>query len=101
MRETESWPAWYYGPNGASDVFDSADQVPAGWHDHPSKVGGKAAPELPKIPGGSTDDTKGEVDSQGNAWDPEINTASKAKTATGLWQLLPGKKRPAPVTLDL
>ena len=99
MQETENWPAWYYGPNGASQVFNGADEVPEGWQDHPSKVDGKAPPELPKIPGGSTDPT--DVDSQGNAWDPEINTASKAKTATGLWQLLPGKKRPAPVTLDL
>ena len=32
------WPAWFYGPNGQSDVFESADEVPEGWQDHPSKV---------------------------------------------------------------
>lgn len=74
MRETENWPAWHYGPDEASGIFNSADEVPAGWVDHPSKIGVKAAPELPKMPGATTDTT--DVDSQGNAGDPEINTAS-------------------------
>lgn len=35
-----NWPAWYYGPDGASDIFQNADEVPNGWKDHPSKVRG-------------------------------------------------------------
>lgn len=34
---THSYPAWFYGPGGASKVFTSEAEVPAGWHDHPSK----------------------------------------------------------------
>lgn len=33
-----TFPAWFYGPDGASGVFDCADNVPQGWADHPSKV---------------------------------------------------------------
>lgn len=36
-----------------------------------------------------------EVDASGVAWDAAINTADKGKTSSGLWQLLPGKSRPA------
>lgn len=43
------WPAWYYGPDDAAEVFNSEDEVPEGWHDHPSKVGGakKAKADAP------------------------------------------------------
>lgn len=36
------FPQWAYGPGGAADVFNSADEIPAGWVDHPSKVKGAA-----------------------------------------------------------
>lgn len=32
------WPAWYYGPNGAAEIFEKEADVPKGWEDHPSKV---------------------------------------------------------------
>lgn len=32
-----SWPAWFYGPKGQSEIFQSEEQVPEGWEDHPSK----------------------------------------------------------------
>lgn len=35
---TRNGPAWFYGPNGQSQVFEPGDDVPAGWQDHPSKV---------------------------------------------------------------
>lgn len=35
----QDWPAVYYGPDGKSQVFQSADEVPDDWRDHPSKVG--------------------------------------------------------------
>lgn len=46
-----NWPAWYYGPNDAAEIFESADDVPAGWVDHPAKVKQPAkAPTAPKAP---------------------------------------------------
>jgi hypothetical protein len=35
-EKANGWPAWYYGPGGVGQVFDSADEVPAGWVDHPA-----------------------------------------------------------------
>lgn len=35
----QGWPSWRYGPDGQSQVFQSEDEVPDGWEDHPSKVG--------------------------------------------------------------
>lgn len=29
------WPAWFYGPDGESRVFDRKDDVPPGWADSP------------------------------------------------------------------
>lgn len=46
---TERWPAVFYGPDGASETFNSPLEVPDGWHDHPSKVGDKNAKTV--IPG--------------------------------------------------
>lgn len=33
------WPSWRYGPDGQAQIFNNADEVPAGWSDHPSSVG--------------------------------------------------------------
>lgn len=41
--DDNQFPQWAYGPGGASDVFNSAEEIPAGWVDHPSKV--KGAPD--------------------------------------------------------
>lgn len=93
---SKNWPAWFYGPKGASAVFESQSDVPAGWASHPSLVGQAAIDaadvEMPiaKV-----------VDASGVAWDASINTENRAQTASGLWQLLPGKSRPAPVMIDL
>lgn len=45
----DRWPAVFYGPDGASEVFGSPLEVPEGWHDHPSKVGDNSAKT--EIPG--------------------------------------------------
>lgn len=39
----QAWPAYYYGPDGQSEIFQSEDEVPEGWEDHPSKVGKDAS----------------------------------------------------------
>lgn len=55
--EGTTWPGWYYGPNGAADIFNGPDEVPEGWEDHPSKVGEKpAAPKKPVAPTGKKAD---------------------------------------------
>jgi hypothetical protein len=37
--EDNKWPSWFYGPDNASKICESEAEVPAGWVDHPSKVG--------------------------------------------------------------
>ena len=36
--EKPHWPGWFYGPNGEAKIFQSPDEVPKGWEDHPTKV---------------------------------------------------------------
>lgn len=35
----QHWPAWYFGPGGQAQIFESAADVPKGWKDNPAKVG--------------------------------------------------------------
>lgn len=37
-KQSTGWPSYRYGPNGESRVFEREEDVPGGWHDHPSKV---------------------------------------------------------------
>lgn len=37
--EYQAWPAWWFGPNGQRQIFNSAEEVPEGWVDSPEKVG--------------------------------------------------------------
>lgn len=101
----KNWPAWFYGPNGQSDVFDSADEVPAGWQDHPSKVGEKAAPKpapaapkLAEAEGAQQNATDGAavLDAEGWPFDPEIHAATQTQTKAGLWRMKVGATRPDP-----
>lgn len=39
--EYVAFPAWFYGPDGEAEIFDSMEQVPSGWVDHPAKIGQK------------------------------------------------------------
>lgn len=34
-REPVSWPAWRFGPNGESQIFNYAAEVPDGWTTQP------------------------------------------------------------------
>lgn len=47
--EGTTWPGWYYGPDGAAEIFNGPDEVPEGWEDHPAKVAAKA-PRKPAAP---------------------------------------------------
>lgn len=32
----ETFPSWRYGPEGASMICETAEDVPEGWEDHPA-----------------------------------------------------------------
>lgn len=34
MTDKSRWPAWCNGPNGETEIFNSPDELPAGWY-HP------------------------------------------------------------------
>lgn len=104
-------PAWFYGPNGESNVFQPDETIPAGWHDHPSKVApSKAKPGDPDLnperrtskstaasPAGNQGDTEsGELDADGWPWDETLHASSKSKTSKGLWRMKVGVGRPDP-----
>lgn len=89
--EKQTWPAWRYGPNGAADIFDSESAVPAGWKDHPSKVGAdKPAPRPTPLATGDAP-----VDADGWPFDPKLHAATKTQTKAGLWRMKVGVSRPA------
>jgi hypothetical protein len=33
-----TFPSWRYGPDGAAEIFEHEEDVPAGWVDHPAKL---------------------------------------------------------------
>lgn len=33
MAKKSQWPAWKYGPNGESELFNAPTEVPEGWND--------------------------------------------------------------------
>lgn len=102
-----NWPAWWYGPNNAAQIFAGASEVPEGWVDHPRKVDDSVPPAgtpltaLERATNGLDPVPDGPVDKSGWPWDATRNTANKAQTASGLWQLLPCQSRPLPKVLDL
>lgn len=44
----KNWPAWFYGPNGESEIFQHPADVPEGWLDDPNKHGANLSKEPPK-----------------------------------------------------
>lgn len=92
--EKVQWPAWYYGPNGQAEVFESEALVPKGWVDHPSKLDEKAAPAAPtKV---NPEDNPVTLDADGWPFDPAMHAATQSKTRAGLWRMKVGVSRPAP-----
>jgi hypothetical protein len=124
--KTHSYPAWFYGPNGQEQIFNSDEEVPAGWQDHPSKVvtpertGSKPLPaQTDRIPaaqrgaasvvaknnaagllaGGKavdSGDQSNTLDAHGHPWDAKLHAKSQGKTKDGLWRMAVGKSRPKP-----
>lgn len=96
--KNSSWPAWYYGPNGEAEIFQSKAEVPTGWKDHPFNPGeAKAAPKPTAAPvAAPKDDDTAETDADGWPWSAELHAASKSKTTAGLWRMKVGLTRPDP-----
>lgn len=36
-RKFSEWPAWWYGPDGQSAIFNGPEEVPVDWVDSPTK----------------------------------------------------------------
>lgn len=44
------YPKWAYGPGGKSGIFNSAEEIPAGYVDHPSKLDDFVEPAAVETP---------------------------------------------------
>lgn len=53
MAKSE-WPAWYSGPDGQTEIFESAGDVPAGWTSGAEK---RKAGKLKKVEDAPADET--------------------------------------------
>ncbi len=90
----KNWPAWYSSPDGkSSEIFSSADEVPAGWTTGAEKASLKPA-KTEKAPLAQTGKSSDEIDAHGHPWSPNLHAASKSKTKAGLWRMAVGKSRP-------
>lgn len=72
--QDKNWPAWRYGPGGQGGVFECEDDVPSGWKDHPSKVGGAT--------GGGTETATESANSTISEEGAAQTTTAKSQTAT-------------------
>lgn len=96
-----NWPAWYSSPDGSqSKIFNSPDDVPAGWTTGAEKAkakGGTPAPSPAPAPAPSPAPTaSAELDTDGHPWSADRHAASKSKTKDGRWRMKVGVKRPDP-----
>lgn len=109
MKEI-TFPAWFNGPKGESAIFQTAEEVPAGWTSGAEKqsIKGGKAPTAPKQPEKPPTPPKqpekapaGDLDAEGHPYDPAVHAGTGSKTKAGLWRMKVGVARPAPVKLDL
>lgn len=93
----DNFPAWFYGPNGQSQIFNSEDEIPKGWVDHPAKVSSKdTGTVVPEPDGGLTVTELDALDADGWPWDETLHAATRSQTKAGLWRMNVGVKRPDP-----
>jgi hypothetical protein len=71
------FPAWRYGPNGASVIVNSEDETPKGYVDHPSKVKDAADQS-----GSGTKTARAPAGSTASAAQAAKTTEAKSQTAT-------------------
>ena len=66
------WPAWYFGPGGARNIFERAEDVPDGWRDSPAHF--------------EDEDAEGDVPADDTALRDEVSRLSD-KLVAGLAEL--------------
>lgn len=96
---TQNFPAWFYGPNGESQIFQSEGEIPSGWQDHPSKheKTKTPAPPAPPLVVKQNDGTANPaIDAAGWPFDPALHAATATRTKEDLWRMKVGVKRPDP-----
>lgn len=114
---TGDGPAYFYGPDGQSAIFQPGDEIPEGWQDHPSLVvtpartgsapvgGNSGAAGVSKAPEAKANEGRGPaapgdqsntLDRDGWPWDANLHAATQSLTKEGLWRMKVGVKRPDP-----
>lgn len=95
MDDKHLWPAWFNGPNGETDIFSCAEDVPSGWTSGAEKrtVSGKT-PVTPKPIEPATKNA--DLDAAGWPFDAALHAATQTKTQNSLWRMKVGVKRPNP-----
>jgi hypothetical protein len=76
------FPKWAYGPNGASGIFNSEDEIPAGYVDHPSKLDDFVETEGVTTPVVSANGAKSEAEVAGSTTAASQTITDPAKAAT-------------------
>lgn len=71
---TGDGPAWFYGKDGQSQIVQPGEKIPAGFEDHPSKVGGEA--------GGGVGTIVAPANSTTTAAEAAKSTTAKSQTHT-------------------
>lgn len=95
----KNWPAWFNGPNGEAEIFNSADEVPNGWTTGAEKRPAPK-PKQPTPPASSpvTEDAGlgVQVDAHGWPWSADLHAVTRNLTKEGLWRMKVGVTRPDP-----
>lgn len=105
--EKLTYPAWFNGPKGETEIFKAPEDVPTGWTSGAEKIAAEKSDKKPadKKPADKKPDEKpadtgtAEIDADGHVFDPELHTGTKTKA--GLWRMKVGVKRPEPMQHDL
>lgn len=99
----KNWPAWFNGPNGEAEIFNSADEVPDGWTTGAEKRKAEKPTAKPKqpvppvAPESIADAFMSEqVDAHGWPWSADLHASTRNLTKEGLWRMKVGVSRPDP-----
>lgn len=99
----KNWPAWFNGPNGEAEIFNSADEVPDGWTTGAEKrtvekLTAKSKQPVPvDVPESVADTpTSEQVDAHGWPWSADLHASTRNMTKEGLWRMKVGVSRPDP-----
>ena len=92
----DQFPAWFDGPNGEKQIFNSADEVSAGWTTGAEKRPATKEPVSQTSTPTPTKSDIAELDAHGHPWSADLHSPTKSKTTAGLWRMKVGATRPDP-----